>query len=93
MDVRDYLAGMALAGLMQKDQDYGKGKNVRKLATAAYQIADAMLEAREHPSQPVLLVNESGQAEDEEAAPHAGAKDDKKSRKGKKSGNGKPEET
>jgi hypothetical protein len=55
MDVRDYFAGQALNGLIVTDDDYTKGKNIKKLASLSYQIADALLDAREHLSHPVLL--------------------------------------
>lgn len=50
MDVRDYFAGQALKGLMKDGQEYKKEKSIQKLAFLAYQIADALLEARERPS-------------------------------------------
>ena len=55
MDVRDYFAGQALKGLMKEGQDYKKEKSIQKLASLAYQIADALLEARERPRLPSLL--------------------------------------
>ena len=50
MDVRDYFAGQALKGIMKDGQEYKKEKSLQKLAALAYQIADALLEARERPS-------------------------------------------
>lgn len=47
MDTRDYLAGQALNALIQSGEDNEKGKELRKLVTSAYRIADAMLEERE----------------------------------------------
>lgn len=52
MDIRDYFAGQALKGLMKEGQDYKKEKSIQKLASVAYQIADALLEARERPRLP-----------------------------------------
>lgn len=86
MDVRDYFAGQALTGLMQEEQDYSKGKNIKKLVAAAYQIADAMLDARERPSQPVLLMEESVHAEEAGDSADENGKDGKKNKKAKKSG-------
>lgn len=48
MDTRDYLAGQALNALIQNGDDNEKGKELRKLVSSAYRIADAMLEEREH---------------------------------------------
>ncbi len=55
MDVRDYFAGQALSSLIKDGQDYKKEKNIQKLVALAYQIADALLEARERPAIPPLL--------------------------------------
>ncbi len=55
MDVRDYFAGQALKGIMKDGQEYKKEKSLQKLASLAYQIADALIEARERPSMPSSL--------------------------------------
>lgn len=47
MDVRDYFAGQAINGLIKDGPDFKKEKNILKLASLAYQIADALLDARE----------------------------------------------
>lgn len=47
MDTRDYFAGQALNALIQNDDDRPKGKDIKKIASLAFRIADAMLEERD----------------------------------------------
>jgi hypothetical protein len=46
MSLRDYFAGQALVGLSQSG-DYNVSRHADQIAASAYQIADAMLEARD----------------------------------------------
>jgi hypothetical protein len=46
MTLRDYFAARAMEGLIASDDD-GAGDRIDEIPTYAYQIADAMLEARE----------------------------------------------
>ena len=46
MDTRDYFAGQALNALIQNDEDRPKGKDIKKIVSLAFRIADAMLEER-----------------------------------------------
>lgn len=50
MPLRDWFAGQALSGIMMHDgrQDYVD--NYQDMAADAYQVADAMLEARDPPA-------------------------------------------
>jgi hypothetical protein len=47
MDTRDYFAGQALNALIQNDEDRPKGKDIRKIASLAFRIADAMMDERD----------------------------------------------
>jgi hypothetical protein len=47
MDTRDYFAGQALNALMQNDEDRPRGKDIKKIVSLAYRIADAMLDERD----------------------------------------------
>ena len=47
MDTRDYFAGQALNALIQNDDDRPKGKDIKKIVSLAFRIADAMLEERD----------------------------------------------
>ena len=50
MSLRDWFAGMAMPGLMEPDDMAyleGTPRRLAKVALVAYQIADAMIEARE----------------------------------------------
>ncbi|NEX64166.1 hypothetical protein [Noviherbaspirillum galbum] len=89
MEPRDFFAGQALNGLLREDDDYSKGKNLRKLVTLAYRIADAMLEEREHLSHPSLIRDNDAFGHDDDggfkgAAQATQAGEAKEGRKGKK---------
>jgi hypothetical protein len=43
MDTRDYFAGQALNALTKNDEDNPGGKDIKKIVSLAYRIADAML--------------------------------------------------
>lgn len=47
MDTRDYFAGQALNALIQNDEDRPRGKDIKKIASLAFRIADAMMEERD----------------------------------------------
>ena len=47
MDTRDYFAGQALNALIKTDEDHPGGRDIKKIVSLAYRIADAMLEERE----------------------------------------------
>jgi len=47
MDTRDYFAGQALNALIKNDENHPGGKDIKKIVSLAYRIADAMLEERE----------------------------------------------
>lgn len=47
MDTRDYFAGQALNALIQNDDGRPKGKDIKKIASLAFRIADVMLEERD----------------------------------------------
>lgn len=47
MNTRDYFAGQALNALIQNDEERPKGKDIKKMASLAFRIADAMLEERD----------------------------------------------
>jgi hypothetical protein len=42
MDTRDYFAGQALNALIQNDEDRPRGKDIKKIASLPFRIADAM---------------------------------------------------
>lgn len=44
MDTRDYFAGQALNALIQNDEDRPRGKDIKKIASLAFRIADAMMD-------------------------------------------------
>lgn len=46
MDLRDWFAGMALHGLMGKQDT--RGKKPKQITDVCYKIADAMMESREN---------------------------------------------
>jgi hypothetical protein len=47
MTLRDYFAAKAMQPLMEKSGGYWAKENLDRYATVAYEMADAMLEARE----------------------------------------------
>lgn len=47
MDTRDYFAGQALNALIQNDEDRPRGKDIKKIASLAFRIADAMMDERD----------------------------------------------
>jgi hypothetical protein len=47
MNTRDYFAGQALNALIQNDEERPKGKDIKKMTSLAFRIADAMLDERD----------------------------------------------
>jgi hypothetical protein len=47
MDLRDYFAGKALSVLYKQFSEFEDGFNCSEVADASYQMADAMMKARE----------------------------------------------